>query len=157
MYYSHLTQHKNKRKTDCLLRAITPLATSDVFLLWRNAVMAGSSLKNIKMVWRDGLSHHFKPIGLFLGAAVDEKTAAQKTKKKSKISATPSQFFLNISQTTKARRLRFLAIDLTKHFAQNPSICLFLEPPATISAKSKTPKTVSLSGGSLVKSAQQIC
>jgi hypothetical protein len=47
--------------------------------------------------------------------------------------------------------LRFLAIDLAKHLAQNPSICLFLEPPATISAKSKTPKTVSLSGGSLVK------
>jgi hypothetical protein len=47
--------------------------------------------------------------------------------------------------------LRFLAIDLAKNFAQNPSICLFLEPPATISARSKTPKTVSLSGGSLVK------
>jgi hypothetical protein len=46
--------------------------------------------------------------------------------------------------------LRFLAIDLAKNFAQNPSIRLFLEPPATISAKSKTPKTVSLSGGSLV-------
>ena len=41
MYYSHLTQHKNKRKTGCLLQAITPLATSDAFRLWRNAVMAG--------------------------------------------------------------------------------------------------------------------
>ncbi len=86
------------------------------------------------MVWRDGQFHHFKPIGLFLGAAVDEKTAAQKTKKV-QISATPSQFFLNISQTTKARRLRVLAIDLAKNFAQKPSICLFLEPPVTISAK----------------------
>jgi hypothetical protein len=53
---------------------------------------------------------------------------------------------------TKARRLRFLAIDLAKNFAQNPSICLFLEPLATISAKSKTPKTPSLCGESLVKS-----
>ncbi len=42
--------------------------------------------------------------------------------------------------------------DLAKNFAQNPSISLFLEPPATISAKSKTPKTASLSGGTLVKS-----
>ena len=48
--------------------------------------------KNIKMVWSDGLSHHFKTIRLFLGAAVDEKTAAQKPEKV-KISATPSQFF----------------------------------------------------------------
>jgi hypothetical protein len=53
---------------------------------------------------------------------------------------------------TKARRLRFLAIDLAKNFAQNPSICLFLEPLATISAKSKTLKTASLCGESLVKS-----
>jgi glycerol-3-phosphate dehydrogenase len=75
-----------------------------------------------------------------------------KKRKKVQILATPSQFFKNISQTTKARRLRFLAIDLAKNFAQNPSIRLFLEPPATISAKSKTPKTASLSGGSLVKS-----
>jgi glycerol-3-phosphate dehydrogenase len=74
-----------------------------------------------------------------------------KKRKKVQILATPSQFFKNISQTTKARRLRFLAIDLAKNFAQNPSIRLFLEPPATIYAKSKTPKTASLSGGSLVK------
>jgi hypothetical protein len=47
--------------------------------------------------------------------------------------------------------LRFLAIDLAKNISQNPSIYLFLEPPATISAKSKPPKTVSLSGDSLVK------
>jgi hypothetical protein len=74
-----------------------------------------------------------------------------KNRKKVKILATPSQFFLNTSKTAKARRLRFLAIDLAKNFAQNPSIYLFLEPPATISTKSKTPKTVSLSGDSLVK------
>jgi hypothetical protein len=79
------------------------------------------------------------------------KLLHKKTKKKSKFRL-PPQFFLNISKITKATRLRFLAIDLAKNFAQNPSICLFLEPPATISAKSKTPKTVSLSGGSLVKS-----
>jgi hypothetical protein len=36
------------------------------------------------------LSHHFKTIGLFLGAAVDEKTAAQKPKKV-KILATSSR------------------------------------------------------------------
>ena len=53
-------------------------------------------LKNINMVWRNGLSHHFKTIRLFLGAAVDEKTAAQKPKKV-KILATPSQFFFHIS------------------------------------------------------------
>jgi hypothetical protein len=41
MYYSHLTQHKNKRKTGCLPRAITTLATSDAFRFWRNEVMAG--------------------------------------------------------------------------------------------------------------------
>jgi hypothetical protein len=41
-------------------------------------------------------------------------TAAQKPKKKVQISATPSQFFGNISQTTKARRLRFLPIHLAK-------------------------------------------
>jgi hypothetical protein len=46
-----------------------------------------------------------------------------KKRKKFQISATPSQFFLNISQITKARRLRFSAIDLAKNFAQNPSIC----------------------------------
>jgi hypothetical protein len=63
----------------------------------------------------------------------------------------PLSVFFYISQTTKARRLRFLAIDLAKNYAQNPSICLFLKPPATISAKSKTPKTASLSGESLVK------
>jgi hypothetical protein len=38
-------------------------------------------------------THHFKPIGLFLGAAVDEKTAAQKTKKKSKFRLLPLSFF----------------------------------------------------------------
>jgi hypothetical protein len=40
-------------------------------------------------------------------------TAAQKPKNV-QISATPSQFFGNISQTTKARRLRFLPIHLAK-------------------------------------------
>jgi hypothetical protein len=73
-------------------------------------------LKNIKTVWRDGLSHHFKTIRLFLGAAVDEKTAAQKPKKV-KISANPSQFFLNNSQTKKASWLRFSPIDLAKNSA----------------------------------------
>jgi hypothetical protein len=35
--------------------------------------------------------------------------------KKVKISATPSQFFLNNSQTKKARQLRFSPIDLEKN------------------------------------------
>jgi hypothetical protein len=39
------------------------------------------------------LSHHFKTIRLFLGAAVDEKTAAQKPKKV-KILTPPSVFFI---------------------------------------------------------------
>jgi hypothetical protein len=79
-----------------------------------------------------------------------------KKRKKSKFRLPPLSFFKNISQTTKARRLRFLEIDLAKNFAQNPSIGFFLEPPATISATSKTPKTVSLSGGSLVKSTKNV-
>jgi hypothetical protein len=57
----------------------------------------------------------------FLGAAVDEKTAAQKAKKV-KIAATPSQLFSYISKTTKAMRLRFSPIDLAKNSAENPSI-----------------------------------
>jgi hypothetical protein len=91
----------------------------------------------MKMVWRGGLSHHFETIRIFLGAAVDEKTAAQKTKKNPNFGYPLSVFFLNISQTTKARWLRFFEIDLAKNFAQNSSIRLFLEPQATISAKSK--------------------
>jgi hypothetical protein len=96
------------------------------------------------------LFHHFETIRIFLGEALDEKTAAQKPKKV-QILATPSQFFFNISQTTKARRLRFLPINLAKNFAQNQSTFKFLKPPATISATSKTHKTVSLSCESLVK------
>ena len=42
-------------------------------------------LKNIETVWRDGLPHHFKTIRLFLGAAVDEKTAAQISPKLQKL------------------------------------------------------------------------
>ena len=45
------------------------------------------------MIRRDGLSHHFKTMRLFLLSEVDEKTAQQKPKKV-KISATFSQFFL---------------------------------------------------------------
>jgi hypothetical protein len=48
----------------------------------------------------------FETIRIFLGAAFDEKTAAQKTKKIPNFGY-PLSFFLNISQTTKARRLRF--------------------------------------------------
>jgi hypothetical protein len=74
-----------------------------------------------------------------------------KNRKKSSNFGYPLSVFLNISKTTKARRLRFSPIDLAKNFAQNPPTSKFLEPPATISAKSKNPKTVSLSGDSLVK------
>jgi preprotein translocase subunit SecG len=110
--------------------------------------------ENFLKRWAIRLSYLFETITIFLGAAVDEKTAAQK-QKKSPIFGYPLSFFLNISQsqTTKARRLRFLPIDLAKNFEQNQSIFfLFLQPPATISAVSKTPKTISLSGESLVKS-----
>jgi hypothetical protein len=46
----------------------------------------------MKLVVKGGLSKHFETIRIFLSAAVDEKTAAQKLKKV-QISATPSQFF----------------------------------------------------------------
>jgi ABC-type uncharacterized transport system substrate-binding protein len=68
-----------------------------------------------------------------------------KNQEKVKISATPSQFFSNISLTGKAMRLRFSPIELAKSFAQNLYIFIFLGPRAMISAKSKTPKTISLS------------
>ena len=42
---------------------------------------------------RDGLSHHFKTIRLFLGAAVDEKTAAQKPEKGQNFGYPLSVFF----------------------------------------------------------------
>jgi hypothetical protein len=42
-------------------------------------------LKNIKTFWRDVLSDHFKRIRLSLGAAVEEKTAAEKPKKNQNI------------------------------------------------------------------------
>jgi hypothetical protein len=35
----------------------------------------------MELVCRGGLFHYFKTIRLFLGVAVDEKTAAQKSKK----------------------------------------------------------------------------
>jgi hypothetical protein len=92
---------------------------------------------NIHIVWR-GQSHHFKTIRLFLGAAIDEKTATQKPKKV-KISATPSQFSSYISQTTKTRRLRFSPIDLANNSTHNRSISYFLGPQVTISEKSKPP------------------
>jgi hypothetical protein len=74
-----------------------------------------------------------------------------KNQEKVKISATPSQFFSNISLTGKAMRLRFSPIELAKSFAQNLYIFIFLGPRAMISAKSKTPKTISLSRRRLVK------
>jgi hypothetical protein len=46
------------------------------------------------------LSHHFKTIRLFLGVAVDKKTAAQKPKK-SKFSLPPPLIFFCKLQTTK--------------------------------------------------------
>jgi hypothetical protein len=55
------------------------------------------------------LTDHFQTISLFLGAAVDKKTAANKPKKV-EISATPCSFFY-ISQTTTAKRLRFSPIE----------------------------------------------
>jgi|688.fasta_scaffold627812_1 hypothetical protein len=53
------------------------------------------------MVWRDGLSYHFKIIRLFLDAAVDEKTAAQKQKKSQNFGYPLSVFLI----TTKLKKL----------------------------------------------------
>jgi hypothetical protein len=84
------------------------------------------------------------------GAAIDEKTAAHKHEKV--FFDYPSHFFSNISQNKKAKRLRFSPINLAKNFTHNPHFVLFLEPPAMTSAKSKTPKTISLRSRRLVKS-----
>jgi hypothetical protein len=64
---------------------------------------------------------------------------------------TPPQFISNISKTAIAKRLRFSSIDLENNIEQNPSMFLFLQPLAMISAKSKPPETVFLSGKPLIK------
>jgi hypothetical protein len=56
------------------------------------------------------VSYNFEIIRIFLGAAVDEKTAAQKPKKSINF-CYPLSVFFYISQTTTARRLRFSPID----------------------------------------------
>ena len=57
---------------------------------------------------------------IILGAAVDEKTECCYTKtEKSQNGGYLLVFFSNISQTSKARRLRFPLIDLAKNSAQN--------------------------------------
>jgi hypothetical protein len=56
-----------------------------------------------------GNHHFYNP-----GAAVDEKTAAQKPKKSQNFGYSLS-VFLNNSQTKKARQLRFSPIDLAKN------------------------------------------
>jgi hypothetical protein len=54
----------------------------------------------------------FKQLDYFLVQQLTRKLAAVQKTKKVKILATPSQFFPNISQTTKARQLWFLPISV---------------------------------------------
>jgi hypothetical protein len=49
--------------------------------------------------------YHFETIRIFLDAAVDEKTAAQKHKKSNNFGYPLSVFFSNISLTKNSRRL----------------------------------------------------
>jgi hypothetical protein len=82
-----------------------------------NILIAKKYLNGLKR-W---VSHHFKQLDFFLVQQMTRKLL-HKNRKNVKISETPFQFFSYISQTTNARRLRFLPIDLAKNFAQNPSI-----------------------------------